>query len=170
MRTWLSILLVALLAGGCAERPDVNVWALTNASGQALIRAGVGLGEKADVGLEVSYADGIDELLMAGAYGVLDVGEPIVIPNPFPLTSLPAEFPAQGYIGAHLGWVDTLREDVEFNHTRIFGGPVAGLKIAGNENFAVVTEYQYRLGEGDNKSLGDLDMHSVLMFGAWIKF
>ena len=61
-------------------------------------------------------------------------------------------------------------EDVEFNHTCIFGGPVAGVKIAGNKNFAVVAEYEYRLGEGDDDPLGDLQMYSVVMFGAVIKF
>lgn len=163
-----SILIVALLACGCAQRPDINVWGLTEANG-ALVRAGVSL-DKADVGGEVAYANALNEVLMLGVYGIVDVGEPILIPNPFPVSWLPAEFPARPYIGIHGGWVDTLTKDSEFNRTRIFGGPIAGVKIAGTENFALVTEYQYRLGEGGQDPLGGLEMESVVMFGALLKF
>lgn len=164
----LSILIVALLACGCVQRPDINVWGLTEANG-ALVRAGLSL-DKADVGGEVAYANALNEVLMLGVYGIVEVGEPIAIPNPFPLTWLPTDFPAQGYIGVHGGWVDTLTQDSEFNRTRIFGGPIAGVKIAGTKNFALVAEYQYRLGEGGQDPLGDLQMESVVMFGAVLKF
>lgn len=150
------IVAILLLVAGTVQAKNLSAWLVGGYDNTLTARVMYDLSPNVSAGGEVSFFE-LDNLPgSTGLCAIYKLPDAIQLPNPIPLSFLPATLEATPYVGARAG--------VDITNNGTYSGLIAGVTV----HDTIVIEYWPTLGTDFN--LSGVDAEDKIYVGAMFKF